>query len=91
METPRGKFESIANTYIFLFAEKHGLHFDGWVAGRTGEIAYFFGNLFFHFDDIRLDVDNNVPYALIKDRYSTAKSDMNFRTYLMGKVTLTYP
>lgn len=54
------QFETICNRYIKAFEQKHDYYFDYWVADQVGTIACF-GDYFIDFEQIRYDIDNDVP------------------------------
>lgn len=53
-------YEGMCEDYVKVFAEKHEMEFEGWVGDAVGGVATF-GDWFFNLDDIRYDVDNDVP------------------------------
>lgn len=61
--TLQEEYNKIVEKYLEIFYEKHGLELEYWVQDNPGTIGQF-GDYFFGFDDIRYDIDNNIP----KDR-----------------------
>lgn len=86
------EYSLLVSEYISAFEKKHDIEFDYWVGDEVGEIAVF-GDFFFNFDDIRRDVDDDVPekkifewYDLTLDSALKDESTMNFKTFLKIKL-----
>ena len=62
------EYNAVVNKYLLLFKRKQEIDFEGWVGDFVGEIATF-GDMFFNFDDIRLDIDTDQPKDQIIDWY----------------------
>ena len=62
------EFEIICQKYIDAFCKKQEMFFDYWVADEIGIICQI-GDYFFNFDDIRFDIDNDIPKGKIIDWY----------------------
>lgn len=85
----KAKYEIIVDKYLDKFCKKQG--FDKkhgyWVGDRVGDI-FDINSYFFSFDDIRLDVDNNVPKGKIIEWYDDNdyfnKKVINYESYLKG-------
>ena len=81
------EFNTIVNKYLKVFETKQELYFDYWVGDYVGEIAVF-GDFFFNFDDIRLDIDNNIVSGKIIDWYdwSVENEDttVNYKSWVKG-------
>ena len=73
------------NEYTKLFCEKHDLYFDYWVADLVGGICCFSNDYFAGFDDIRLDLENEVPKDVFFEWY-----DLTLDLGLKGKPTISY-
>lgn len=61
-------FGRVATLYLEAFAEKHDLRFEFWVADDVGDTACF-GDYFFHLDDMRYDLDNDLPKGMVIEWY----------------------
>jgi hypothetical protein len=93
MKSLKKKFENIVNDYITEFVAKHEYEFDGWVGDNVGEMASFIDQYFFSLDDIRHDIDNDIPSPTIfrwQDyvvEWTTSLPELhsiNFKSYCMG-------
>lgn len=65
------RYENAVHEYCMAFCQKHGYDYDpdGWVGGNVGGvvlIAYYYIN----FDDIRYDIDNDVPEQIFQQYYN---------------------
>jgi hypothetical protein len=79
-------FEKAVEGYILAFCEKQDRTFDGWIGDLIGELADIGGYYVLNFDDIRFDVDNQVPAGLIFKWYEEILAegkDMNYRHYVL--------
>lgn len=67
MESLKYKFKEVAEAYLELFCEKHDYDYenDSWIGGRVGEVAVL-GDDFYDLNDIRYDIDNNIPAGEIE-------------------------
>ncbi len=79
------KYNKIVNKYCKIFAKKHEIDFDGWVADRVGEIANF-GDYFFDFREIKFCIDNDISFDYLSDWYFFCVefqkiADYNFENY----------
>ena len=91
----KNKYEKIVEQYLIAFVEKQELDIENceWVADRVGELLAVNEQYYFHFDDIRFDVDNNVKERLIfrwqdesLDNYFKKKNyKINYENYLKLK------
>lgn len=70
--------------YVDLFCKKHDIDFDFWVADLSGTIGVF-GDYFFSFEDIRLDLETNQPKDSIFKWY-----DLNLEMGMKNKHTINY-
>jgi len=84
----RKKYEKIVKDYIKLFSKKHEIELDFWVADQIGTVASF-GDYFFDFETIRLDLDYDVPpehlfrwYEHSLEEHVKSGCTMNYYTYL---------
>lgn len=65
-------FEKAAMQYVLLFCVKHGFDVNDcyWVNDRVGTVLSC-ADHFFQFDDIRFDIDRNLPENTIMDWYES--------------------
>lgn len=86
------KYEKTVNNIVKEFCKKQGCSFDYWVGGMIGEVGQF-GDNFFNFTDIYLDLKKDAPAELIfewqndniefnMNRKKPIK--INYRSYIMG-------
>jgi len=68
IEETKNLLNEAISKYVANFCDKHELEFDYWVAGLTGTIGVF-GDYFFNFEDIRLDLEKDVPEHKIFEWY----------------------
>lgn len=94
----REEYAEICNEYLRRFCKKHGFYLSDadWVGDDAGGLAQI-ADYFFSFEDIRYDVDNEVPEDVIIEWYDY---DLEVRSleidYLMAKnlrtfVKINYP
>ena len=91
MSELKDNYEKAVNAYIKAFEDKHECYLDYWVGGNIGEIACF-GDSFFNFYDIKLDIDTLQPTPSIFDwqsdgidYYFTGKErSINYRSWVAG-------
>lgn len=75
--------------YIEAFMKKQGLQCNEWVGGNIGGVIEC-GDMFFNFDDIVIDIDNNVPKEVIIEWYwyslgvDEHKRRINYNSWVMG-------
>ena len=88
-------FNFVVEKYIAKFEKKHGYEFSNWVSNEIGGIAVFIEQYFFNFDDIRMDIDNNVKKDLIftwqedgveyaMNNSNEETTNINFKSYISG-------
>jgi len=65
MKNIKEKYEKICSAYVHVFVKKHGYEFTDWVADDVGGIACFIEQYYFSLDDIRYDINNDLPKNLI--------------------------
>ncbi len=70
--------------YIELFAKKHGLSLDYWVADRVGEVACL-GDYYVNFTDVRIDLEKKIKKKFFFDWY-----DLTLDLNLKGKPVVNY-
>lgn len=80
------KYESVVNEYLKEFEKKQDLegYFEYWTADEVGSVACY-GDYFFNFDDIRIDIDYNIPagYLLDYSDYCVINEPLlNYRSFL---------
>jgi hypothetical protein len=83
------KYTDICNEYITIFLKKHNFHSDYsgndiWVANEPGTIALI-EDMFVNFDDVRYDIDNDIPEEKFYKWYSQQE-----RLTLIGLKYLNY-
>lgn len=73
----RKRWREICNEYLKAFCERHEFQYDpdGWVGADPGTICIV-GDFFFGMDDIRYDVDKQIPGDKIIEWY-----DYNLRVF----------
>ena len=94
------RFESVCDEYMEAFCLKHDLsmYYD-WVGKEVGGVVVI-GDYFINFDDIRLDIDKNVPepcffnwYHVALDyvnEHGTTEGCANYKTYLSYFIGFSY-
>ena len=81
-------WKDVCNEYLETFCKKHEYTYesDMWVGSDPGTVANI-GDLFVGMDDIRFDIDNNVPESYFEKWYWK-----NLEVYeLTGVHYMTYP
>lgn len=86
-------WKDVCNEYLDAFCTKHGYTYDKyvWVGNDPGTVANI-GDLFVGMDDIRYDIDNNIPDSYFEKWYwknlevyeLTECYYMNYSNYCMG-------
>lgn len=86
-------WKDVCNEYLEIFCWKHGYTYDKyvWVGDNPGTVANI-GDLFVGMDDIRYDVDNNIPESYFEKWYwknlevyeLTGCNYMNYPSYCEG-------
>lgn len=79
-------FEKAVESYMLAFCHKQDRTFDGWVGDNAGGMADIDGYYVLNFDDIRFDIDNQVPSGLIFKWYEEILAEgkeMNYRHYVL--------
>lgn len=81
MNAMKKEYQNIVDKYIKLFCEKHDLFFDSWVGENESShiTACFTNDIILNVDDIRLDIDMNIPVGVIEEW--TNVSSINFLTF----------
>ena len=76
--------------YVNLFCNKHDMELDFWVADLSGTVGSF-GDYFFGFEDIRLDLETNQPEEEIFKWYEANlelgmknQSGINYYSWIKG-------
>ena len=93
------RYRNICNEYLQRFCIKQGYDYepdDAWVAGNAGDCVTI-GHYVFGFDEIRYDIDNDVPkgkilawYAYVLEIYALGlPKTINYPSYCKG-ATLPY-
>ena len=84
------QFEKCCNEYIKQFAKKQGLEFDYWIGDEVGGIASFIDQYVFNLDDIRYDLEENIPKGEILEwqnnniEVATEGKWINYKSYCIG-------
>lgn len=86
------QLEMAIKNYIDLFEKKHELSFEFWVADLSGTTACFSMGYYVNFEDIRLDLEKNVPKDLFLEWYELTidlgledKPIINYSSFLKGR------
>lgn len=66
--TLKQQYFSIVLKYTKKFCKKHDIEFEYWAAGDIGTVA-FMADYFFNFDDMRFDIDEDIPVGKITEWY----------------------
>ena len=83
------RYEDICNEYLELFCQKHDVYHSGWIGGQVGGLIEI-SDCFFHFEDIKLDIDLDAlkePKSSIWDWYWSnidSEQKINYYSYLKG-------
>lgn len=87
------KFGDACNEYLVKFCKKHGFDPEcaDWVGNDPGTIVSI-GDYYFDFQDIKHDIDNNVPKGKMIEYYdysleeymNTGSHGVNYRAFLKG-------
>ena len=86
------KYEKTVNEIIKTFCKKQDCSFDYWVGSMVGEVGQF-GDNFFNFTDIYLDLKKDAPIGLIFEWQNAdiefnidrkKPKHINYRSYIMG-------
>jgi len=84
MKKLKKELDNCIKKYVELFCKKHELDFDYWIADRTGEVACF-GDYYVNFEDIRFDLEKDVPKYKFFDWY-----DLTLELSMKDKQTINY-
>ena len=83
----KDRFELIVNEYAKKFAKKHGIEFDFWLCGDIGEFASFSEYYVFSCNEIRYDIDNDVPKGIILEYFESLQDEsvkISYENYVRG-------
>lgn len=93
IEARKALWKDVCNEYLDTFCEKHSYTYDKyvWLGGDPGTIANI-GDLFVSMDDIRYDIDNDIPENYFEKWYwkglevyeLTGQKYMNYPSYCEG-------
>ena len=93
MKKLKENFIDIVNDYMNAWCEKHGYDYeeDMWVGNDYGGVCAV-GDLFVSFDDVRYDIDNDLPEKTFEDWYWYSldiaelgcERIVNLKSYSMG-------
>lgn len=90
------QYYKLALLYIEAFEAKQGYEFTDWITDEDLGIAVFIDQYYINFDDLRHDIDNDVPKGLIfqyfddglewyeKHGVDACIKKINYRSYVMG-------
>lgn len=87
--TLKDEFNLIVDKYTATFCKKHELRFDGWIGNGIGTIGCF-GDYFISFDNIRYDIDNDIPEPVFFEYYDydlripEGGRRVNYQSYVKG-------
>jgi hypothetical protein len=88
-KTLRERFNDVCEEYVKLFVKKHGYEDVDWV-DDIGDIICI-SDMYISFDDIRYDIDNNIPeesfekwYWKSVERASSRIKYMNYKSFCKG-------
>lgn len=86
-------FQQVVHDYMLEWCKKHEYFYepDTWVGDDVGGICAI-GDLFVNFDDVRFDIDNDIPEPLFEEWYwyrleiseLGCERDVNLKSYSMG-------
>lgn len=86
------ELDLVIEKYVKLFEKKHDVYFEFWVLDRTGTIACFSNEYYIDFDDLRLDLEENISKKMFFAWYELAlnlglKNEpiINYRTFIKTK------
>ena len=70
MSNLKKQFELVVRQYVQIFCVKHDFVMNdcSWVGNRVGEMLEV-GDYYFGFDDMRMDIDKDLPTAMIFEWY----------------------
>jgi hypothetical protein len=81
------RLDNCIDLYTSIFCAKHEVFADGWIGDIKGGLNCF-SDAFISFEDIRLDLEKDVPKGVIFEWYWENKylegKVINFNSYLMG-------
>lgn len=86
-ETLQYKYNSLISEYLARFADKHSLSLDEGDDMQSDFFGFCEGTYIFSINDIRLDIDKDVPAGEIKewdDMNWKSRQYINYRSWLMG-------
>jgi len=86
MDDLQYRYNEIISEYLARFAEKQGLELDE-DDMQSDFFGFYDGFYIFSINDIRLDIDRNVPEGEIKkwdDMNRKSRQYINYRSWLMG-------
>ena len=82
----KDKLDKLIDQYTDLFCKKQDVDADGWIGDLKGGINCF-SDAFLSFDDIRTDIDLEVPKGMIFNWYwDSVESglNINYQSYIRG-------
>ena len=83
----KDKLDKIIDEYTDLFCKKQDVYADGWIGDLKGGINCF-SDAHLSFDDIRTDIDLDVPTGMIFDWYwdnlENQGNEINYQSYIRG-------
>jgi len=91
MKNLRKTYENSVKEYLSQFIIKHDFpELEFWVGDEIGGIAQI-GDYYFNFQDIKLDIDDNIPEPTILDWYEYSVENeikVSFKKWLDGRRTI---
>jgi len=76
------KFEKVVEMYIDAFCEKQELVFSFWISDDVGSVAYFNEIYLLYFDDIRYDIDYDIPKGkIIEYSFLSSENKMSYKNF----------
>lgn len=83
--TLKQQYSSVVLKYTKAFCKKHDIEFEYWAGGDIGTIA-FIADYFFNFDDMRFDIDEDIPVGKITEWYNEGvENAMENKTWINYK------
>ena len=79
------EYEKIVSKYVEAFEKKHSMEFDFWVADLVGTVSCFQNEYYISFEDIRLDLDNDINKDMFFEWY-----DLSLELAMANKPVINY-
>lgn len=78
------RYNAIISEYLARFSEKQGLSLDEGDNMQSDFFGFCEGTYIFSINDIRRDIDEDVPAGVVKEWCSIGAPIINYRSWLMG-------